>query len=170
MQQVAAQDAAHDVDEGVHHAHLVKMDVLRGGAMGEAFSVRQSVKDVTAPLLHGIRQRAGRKDPTDARQRKRFFKSVPDHDVHFHRMKRPASDVPPTKPITAELEAFQSSDQVGPGQACAHQRAQHHVAADSRKTIEMQMSSHEVVRPNGCAMAAHLTQRTGQRQSFSSDY
>jgi hypothetical protein len=60
-----------------------------------------------------------------------------DDDIHFRRMERATLNVLSAQSVALQLEALQSGHQVRPRQACAHQRPQHHVAADSRETIEM---------------------------------
>lgn len=89
-----------------------------------------------------------------------MLKSTLDDDVHLRGMEGAAPDFALTQSVAVQLEAFESVDQLRPRQAGVHQRAQHHVPADSRETIKMQMPSHYILR----SMAAHLTQGVGLRQ------
>src|SRR5689334_23116671 len=89
-----------------------------------------------------------------------MLKTLLDDDIHLRSMQGAAPDFALTQSVAVQLEAFESVGQLRPWQAGVHQRAQHHVPADSGETIKMQMPSHYILR----SMAAHLTQGVGLRQ------
>jgi hypothetical protein len=55
-------------------------------------------------------------------------------------------DLALTQSVAVQFEARESIDQLSPWQAGVYQRSQHHVPADSRETVKMQMPSHSILR------------------------
>ena len=58
-EQLQSGAGAHDVDDGIHRSHFVKMHLLRRQAVDLAFRNRDTLKNVHRLLLDPIRERAG---------------------------------------------------------------------------------------------------------------
>jgi hypothetical protein len=144
---MATQDPADDIDEGIHHSHFMKMDVLDGNSMGETFCFRQSIEYQSTAFLDRVWERAGRHNLTNASESQWLLKSVLNDDIDFCGGQRATLHFTFVESVSFELQGLKAGDQFAPGQPGVHQGSQHHVPADSRETIEMQMSAHYIPRP-----------------------
>jgi hypothetical protein len=91
--------------------------------------------------------------------------SALNHDIDLGRVQRSATDLPLLKSIPGQLQTLQFCAEPGQREPHIDQSTEHHVAAHTRETIEMQPSSHSRSLSTRREKFAHLTQGALQRQS-----
>jgi hypothetical protein len=139
---MTAQHSPDDINKRINHTDFMKMDIALCDSMGLPFGFRQMVEHGPALLFHDRRQCAVRQNLLNAGERERTIESALNHDSDLSRVQRPAVHLPLLKTIPGQLQALQFRAQPDQREPDIDQRAEHHVTAHTRKTIEMQPSSH----------------------------
>jgi hypothetical protein len=139
---MTAQHSPDDIDKRIDDADFMKMDIALCDSMGLPFSFRQMVEHGPALLFHDRRQCAVRQNLLNAGERERTIKPALNHDSDLSRVQCAAMHLPLLQSIPSELQTLQFGAQPSQREPDIDQRAEHHVTAHTRKTIEMQPSSH----------------------------
>jgi hypothetical protein len=106
-EQVQAEHRAGDVDDRVHRAHLVEVDLLEAGAVHLCLGLRQPREDPRGAGDHGGRQRAGVEDREDVAQLAMLVAcALVQYDVGLRRAERAA-------PHLARLQPESRNRQLG---------------------------------------------------------
>jgi hypothetical protein len=136
--QLETDGRADDIDDGVHRAHLMEVNLFRRAAVHPTFGLRESVEDAIGRLLYAVGEvRAADRLPNLLQPPVMVgVRFIEDH-TDIRRLDR-SLDLP------ADLDSVPADAQTGepipepirvrPG---ADQRSERHVAADSRKAIEI---------------------------------
>jgi hypothetical protein len=139
---VEADDAAHDVDDGVDGAHLVEVDLVRGGPVDGSLDLGQAAKERGAAGLDLALEPAGvekRQDIGQAAVNVRVAgRPAPvDDDVELAGLKARAIDPAQLQPVARDRELAQLGPEGLERQPEVQESPQDHVARGPRGRVEV---------------------------------
>jgi hypothetical protein len=162
IQQVAADEPSHDIDERIHQSDFVEMHMVHCDAMGFGFCLGEPLEYGAALLLDFPREPALGKCLPDTAERPGSRKTGRDDDVYLRRRNGATLHSPFTECKARDAESFESLDQLTEGCTRIHKRTQRHIPADSGKAVKVEVCAHAIlsliVRDHsgalGCAFAS----------------
>src|SRR5262249_49248267 len=132
-----------DVDDRIHGADVVKVDLVRRRPVDASFGFREPREDPSRLVLDGVAEHAGLQDGDDVAERAMTMMSVVvDRDVHLRRPERALADLaneelPAGQRKLAQLGAKRVDRYTG-----VDQGGHDHVAGCAARTVEIDDAWH----------------------------
>ena len=119
--------------------------LLTSAPFRRSFGVGKLLEDGARAVLDRIRQPAAGNEAIDLSRRQGNPHFPCDGHVHLCRVQCPTRHLLFRQLISINLQCAERTRQILEREPGIHQGTQHHIAADSGETIEMQMPSHAVI-------------------------